>query len=96
MAAEGSVSFLARYKNQPAGTATLHVHDNKAYLLRGCVHPSFRKLGVYASLISHRLEILKKARIPLALILAKTSAWPICEKLGFQWGCEGRYFESNF
>jgi|GEM_PF-2391809 len=83
-----SLSFLARYKGQPAGIGRLKILRDGSqvagYIGGGGVRPCFRHRGV-VRMVSHFAQELKKRGIPLLLAHAneKTSA-PIMRRLGFR------------
>lgn len=90
-------SFLARYRGQPASTGCLRVVGNAGYLFGGSTDPRFRGHGVYKGLVAQRLQVLRDAGVPTAIVLArKQSSAPICLRLGFQPTCEVRCFEFAF
>jgi GNAT superfamily N-acetyltransferase len=48
--------FLARHRGEPVGGGALDVRNNAAALIHGSVAPEFRRKGVHAALLRHRLH----------------------------------------
>lgn len=89
------LSYLARYKGEPAGTAVLHFAPGYGMLKGGSVVPRFRGKGTYRALVSHRLVELRNREIPIAATHAKKdTSSPICQRVGFQRICEFQIFHS--
>jgi GNAT superfamily N-acetyltransferase len=77
--------FVALVDGEPAGAAGYVAYARSAYLLGGVVLPTFRRRGIYRTLVHARLADAAARGIPLATSHARdqTSA-PILARMGFQ------------
>jgi hypothetical protein len=79
------VYCLARYDGMPAGAATLKFTSQSAHLIGTSVHPSFRKRGVYQSLMAFRRDLAKTHGTNLVTTHAiKNTAAPLCAAMGMR------------
>lgn len=86
-------SFIAYLEGSPVAASAIRFFNDYAYLMGSAVNPDKRGLGIYRSLVKHRLELLKSKKIPGVIHCLEKSSAPICMNLGFEKVCEIYSFE---
>lgn len=90
---QDNLDFIAYYNQKPVASAALRIYDGFALLVGGAVTPAERKKGIYRSLLSYRLDIIKNLNLPAIIHCLENTSAPICLKLGFEKICEIYSFE---
>jgi len=89
------LNFIAYHGGQPVASAALRFYDDCALLMGAAVNPDMRKIGIYRTLLSHRLKIIEERRLPAVIHCLENTSAPICLKLGFEKICEIQSFENQ-
>jgi ketosteroid isomerase-like protein/GNAT superfamily N-acetyltransferase len=76
--------FLAYLKGQPVGHGRINLSGSTAHLAGASTLPEFRGLGVYSTLLKHRLEIAHQFGYHIATIEAQPMSKPIVGRYGFK------------
>ena len=84
--APGFSQYLARRANQPAGGASMRIHDGIAQLCGAATLPEHRRRGVQTALLHHRLAIAAAAGCDLAVVTTApgSKSQENVQRLGFE------------
>lgn len=85
--------FIAYYNNTPVGSSGLCLFENYAFFVGSAVVPQYRGMGIYKSLLDHRMQIAKTLKLPIVIHCLENTSAPICLKLGFEMICEIKSYE---
>jgi GNAT superfamily N-acetyltransferase len=83
---EGAVSLLAEVDGQPAGTASLCIHEGVALMSGASTIPAFRNRGVQRALLNARVEHAIAAGCDLLMMCAEpgSASQRNAERVGFR------------
>ena len=90
---KNELNFIAYYNQKPVASAAVRILTDYAFLVGAAVNLEERKKGIYSTLLSHRLDIIKNLNLPAIIHCLENTSAPICLKLGFEKICEIESYE---